>query len=204
MKYLFSAIALLISFSIALANPAIQDSMGKPSIKYTKNELKKEEQDGKNFDKQIKEWNKAIQKPNIDYLNSLFGKIMATLYKEHNELSNRISDRSRKLVPPTPKNAADSLALEEKPKAYNPELKEKLPRTTKEEVLQKKVESEYLSKYVVVVRQEKSLLQKLKNVPQFNFETQAAVYQEISKDLEQFRSQIKAEVALMKAETGKK
>ncbi len=204
MKSLIISLSLLFNLSIAFGHPVIQDSIAKPSIKYSKSELKKEEQDGKNFEKQIKEWNKALKKPNIDYLNSLFGKIMETLYKENHELSDRVSDRSRKLMPPVPKNAADSLALDEKPKAYNPELKDKLPRTTKEEIFQKKVESDYLSKYVTLVRQEKNLLQKLKNVTQFNFDTPTSVYQDISKDLDLFRAYLKAEVALMKVETGKK
>lgn len=188
------------SFSLNLS----KDSLDKPTVKYSKSELKKETEDLKAFEKQIKEWNKACKKPNADYLNTLYSRIMETVYKEHNELSTKISGRSKKMHPGSKMNAKDSLLDAEKPKAYNAELKDQPTRLSKTEILRQKAESDYLNKYVSLVKAQSNLLLKLKKMEAFSAESKASVYEGISADLNAFKSNMKAELELMKPETAKK
>lgn len=181
-----------------------KDSLNLPSIKYSKLELKKETNDLKILDKQIKEWNKALKKLNADYLNTLYSRILETLYKEHQELSTKISARSKKLQPGPKMNEKDSLLASDKPKAYNPELQDQPARISKEQILRQKTESDYLSKYVALVKAESNLLLKFKNVELFTNETPSTVFATISEDLKQFRAKMQTELDLMKPETSRK
>lgn len=178
------------------------DTAYTPAIRYSKKELKKETNDLKSFEKQIKEWQKAIKQNNLDYLNSVFSKTMNLLEKEHNELNNRISERSKQLSP-SPSQATNSGA-DDKPKVYNPELKDQIVHVNKEDVMRKKAEAEYLSKYIVVIRNEKNLITKLKNVKPFDAQTPSATFQEISSDIQAFKKEMNTEITLMEKETGKK
>ena len=176
------------------------DSAYLPAIRYSKKELKKEITDIKSVDKQFKEWQKAIKQNNVDYLNSVFSKTMNLLEKEHNELSNRISIRSKELVhSDTPTSNS-----EDKPKVYNSELKDQIIHVNKQDIMRKKAESEYLSKYINVIRNEKTLITKLKNVKTFDGQTPASSYQEISNDVQAFKKEMDTEIVLMRNETGKK
>lgn len=190
--------------SSLVAIPQHRDSTEKLSIKYSKQEWKKEANDLKLFEKQIKEWNKACKKPNSDYLNTLYSRLMETVYKEHNELSTKISGRSKKMHPGSKMNAKDSLLEAEKPKAYNAELKDQPMRLSKSEIHRQKAESDYLNKYVSLVKAESNLLLKLKKMEAFTAETKAIIYAGISADLNDFKSFMKAELELMKPETAKK
>lgn len=203
---IFGILFCLLSFAFdgrSTENP-LADTSGSPSIKYTKQQYKKEQKDLKVFEKQIKEWRSALKKPNPDYLNTLMGKLMETLRKEHDEMSDRVSERSKKMLPPGVKTKQDSALLADKPKVYNAELADQRPRITKEEIFRKKMESDYLSAYVPVVREEKKILAKLKNMDEFNAETTTSVYNEITNDFERFKHQMKIELDLLKKETAKK
>lgn len=181
-----------------VANTNFQDSSYAIKIKYSKKDLKKEMQDVKNLDKQIKEWNKAIKSNNPDYMNSLFSKTLVSIQKEHSELSNRVSSRSKALMPPT------TVSSEDQPKVYNPELKDQINRVNKADIMAKKVESEYLSNYITVVKNEKNILTKLASIASFDEDTKPEIYQQIAADFIAFKSEMKAEIELMKKETGKK
>lgn len=185
-------------FSHLFANTNFQDSVYSIKIKYSKKDLKKEMQDIKNLDKQIKEWNKAIKLNNPDYMNSLFSKTLVSIQKEHSELSNRVSSRSKALMPPA------AVSSEDQPKVYNPELKDQINRINKADIMAKKVESEYLSNYISVVKNEKNILAKLASIPSFDEDTKAEIYPQIAADFTAFKSEMKAEIELMKKETGKK
>lgn len=202
MKFSLPLLILLISVVSGYATPIPGDTSYIPTIRYSKKELKKEINDLKAFEKQIKEWQKAIKQNNLDYLNSMFSKTMSLLEKEHNELNNRISERSKQLSP-SPSQAANSGA-EDKPKVYNPELKDQIVHVNKEDVMRKKAEAEYLSKYIVVIRNEKNLITKLKNVKPFDAQTPSATLQEISSDIQAFKKEMNTEISLMEKETGKK
>ncbi|MBK6860018.1 MAG: hypothetical protein IPK91_08030 [Saprospiraceae bacterium] len=181
-----------------VANTNFQDSSYAIKIKYSKKDLKKEMQDVKNLDKQIKEWNKAIKSNNPDYMNSLFSKTLVSIQKEHSELSNRVSSRSKALMPPT------TVSSEDQPKVYNPELKDQINRVNKADIMAKKVESEYLSNYITVVKNEKNILTKLASIASFDEDTKPEIYPQIAADFIAFKSEMKAEIELMKKETGKK
>jgi len=172
-----------------------------PSIRYTKEELKKEMKDLKTLDKQCKEWNKAVKENNPDYINVVFSKTMALLEKEHAELNNRVSIRSKQLYPSTMQTK--SAMTEDKPRVYNPELKDQIVHVNKEEIMRKKAESEYLNNYIDVIRNEKTLITKLKTAKSFDDKTSATTYAEINADLQAFKKEMAAEIALMKKETGK-
>ncbi len=202
MKFSLPLLILLISFVSGYATPIPGDTSYIPTIRYSKKELKKEINDLKAFEKQIKEWQQGIKQNNLDYLNSMFSKTMSLLEKEHNELNNRISERSKQLSP-APSQAANSGA-EDKPKVYNPELKDQIVHVNKEDVMRKKAEAEYLSKYIVVIRNEKNLITKLKNVKPFDAQTPSATLQEISSDIQAFKKEMNTEISLMEKETGKK
>ncbi|MBK8954671.1 MAG: hypothetical protein IPM34_03835 [Saprospiraceae bacterium] len=196
-------ISLLLS-TVCAGMVANKDSLDKPSIKYSKKEWQKESNDLKSFDKQIKEWKKAVKKPNPDYLNTLYSRLMTSLYKEHNELSTRISGRSKKMHPGQRHHGKDSLRDSEKPKVYNPELKDQPERLSKDQIMKQKAESDYLSLYITLVKAESNLLMKFKNVEPFGPDTKSTVYMAISEDLNQFKTHMKAELDYMKAETAKK
>lgn len=202
MKFSLPLLILMINVVSGYATPIPGDTSYIPTIRYSKKELKKEINDLKAFEKQIKEWQKAIKQNNLDYLNSMFSKTMSLLEKEHNELNNRISERSKQLSP-APSQAAKSGA-EDKPKVYNPELKDQIVHVNKEDVMRKKAEAEYLSKYIVVIRNEKNLITKLKNVKPFDAQTPSATLQEISSDIQSFKKEMNTEISLMEKETGKK
>ncbi len=181
------------------------DTSSLPSIRYTKKELKKEMEDLKDLDKQVKEWNKAIKQNNPDYLNVVFGKCMKLMEKEHSELSNRVSQRSKQLVPQPSTNKTNSSGTDDdKPQVYNSELKDQIVHVDKKEIMKKKAESDYLSKYITVIRNEKAVMNKLKNVKSFDQQTPSSTYQQISTDLQTFRKEMSDEIELMKKETGKK
>lgn len=65
-------------------------------------------------------------------MNSLFSKTLVSIQKEHSELSNRVSSRSKALMPPTTVNSEDQ------PKVYNPELKDQINRVNKADIMAKK------------------------------------------------------------------
>lgn len=203
---IFGILFLLLTlvFDLRSMQNVLPDTSGAPSIKYSRQQFKKEQKDLKNFEKQIKEWKSAVKKSNPDYLNSLMGKLMETLRKEHDEMSDRVSERSKKMLPPGVKTKQDSAFLADRPKVYNAELADQRPRITKEEIFRKKLESDYLSEYVPVVREEKKILARLKNIDEFNSETPSSVFTDITNDFEQFREQMKIELALLKRETAKK
>lgn len=203
MKYLVLTGVLIAFFSLA-ATQAQPTSMPKPAMKYSPNDWKKESEDVKSFGKLIKEWSGSIKKPNPDYLNTLYGRLMEKAYKEHNELSSRISERSRKMHSNGKMSSQDSLMEGDKPKAYNPELKDQPMRVTKEDILQQKTESDYLAKYVKVVKAEAGLLQQLKTVKPFQDTTAVMVYGTVTNHLKDFHKQMNEELALMKLETSKK
>ncbi len=194
MRLLVLALLLVSSFVQLSAHPFVQDSGYKIKIKYTKKDLKKEMQDIKNLDKQIKEWNKAIKLNNPDFMNSLFSKILGTIQKEHGELSNRISARSKELIP-----SANPVS-EDKPKVYNPELKDQISRVNKADILAKKVESEFLSNYITIVKNEKNIILKLTAVPSFDEDTKSEIYPQLSSDFQAFKTEMKAELEWMKKE----
>ena len=177
---------------------------GKPSLKYKPSDLKKEVEDFKAFSKMVKEWNKGIKKPNPDYLNTLYGRILEKAYKEHNELSSRVSERSRQMHGNVKSNGLDSLNEEEKPKAFNPELKEQPARVSKEEIQQKKIESDYLSSYVKIVKSESSLLHQLKAMKSFTSSTEKGVLENVAGLLNDFQAKMQLELDLIKLETSKK
>ncbi|MBK9720479.1 MAG: hypothetical protein IPO78_02545 [Saprospiraceae bacterium] len=187
----------------AFAFPA--DTSVKVKIKYSKKELKKELKDIKTVDAQFKDWNRAVKQKNPDYLNIVFKKTIKLLEKEHAELNNRISERSKKLLPPASTNPSTNPAAgEDKPKVYNAELKDQVVRVSKEEILQKKAESETLSNYINVIRNEKIILNKLASIKEFDAETKPENYVSVSNEFAAFKIEMLAEIALLKKETGKK
>ena len=129
---------------------------------------------------------------------------MKLLEKEHSELSNRVSERSKQMFPGTFPNKTSSTGTEDKPKVYNSELKDQIVHVNKQDIMRKKAESEYLNKYINVIRNEKTLITKLKNVKTFDGEMPSSVYQQISTDVLSFRKEMNEEIGLMKKETGKK
>lgn len=202
----FSAIALPLAgnhkshdaFAIVGSRPG--DTNFIPAKRYTKQELKKEKNDLRNFDKQYKEWQKAVKQKNADYLNAVFARTLALLEKEHSELSTRISVRSKEMLPTKkPENTSD-----DKPKVYNPELKDQIVNVKKEDILRKKAESEYLGKYINVIRNEKNIITQFKNIKPFDINTPSTIYDQISSDLKTFKKEMDEEIALMAKETGKK
>lgn len=205
MRLIGILLSILVITSGLIAMPGSPtDTLDMPSTKYSKLQYKKELKDIKRYDKQLKQWKSAVKKPNPDYLNSLLAKFMATLDKEHDELSYRISERSKKMLPPGIQKKQNSAVLEDKPKVYNAELADQKPRITKEEIFRKKMESDYLSEYIPVVREQKRIQVKLKKIAEFSAETPSSVYGEVTKDLEHFKDQMKLELDLMKKETAKK
>lgn len=198
MRFILPIILASCFISQLFANTCNQDSTYTIKIKYSKKDLKKEMQDIKNLDKLIKDWNKAIKSNNPDYMNSLFSKTLIAIQKEHSELSNRVSSRSKALMPPAAVNSEDQ------PKVYNPELKDQINRINKADIMAKKVESEYLSNYIAVVKNEKNILAKLASIPSSDEDTKAEIYPQIAADFIAFKSEMKAEIELMKKETGKK
>jgi len=198
MRFILPFLLISIFVGHLVANTNFQDSSYAIKIKYSKKDLKKEMQDVKNLDKQIKEWNKAIKSNNPDYMNSLFSKTLVSIQKEHSELSNRVSSRSKALMPPA------TVSSEDQPKVYNPELKDQINRVNKADIMAKKVESEYLSNYIAVVKNEKNILTKLAAIASFDEDTKPEIYPQIAADFNAFKSEMKAEIELMKKETGKK
>ncbi len=205
---LFLSFFLLFAFSSLLFSSELRVDTGfVPSIRYTKAQLKKEIKDLKLIEKQLKEWNKAIKQKNIDYLNVVFSKTIDLLSKEHNELSNRISIRSKELYPPaqtTPNSQTPAPGFEDKPQVYNSELRDQYKHVNKEDLLRKKAESDYLNNYIQIIRNEKAIINKLNNTGTFNGTTPDASFEEISKDFKEFVKEMNEEIHLMKRETGKK
>ncbi|MBP8725062.1 MAG: hypothetical protein JPMHGGIA_01075 [Saprospiraceae bacterium] len=184
---------------LAAAAPLSDTSLG-PVPKYSQAEWKKEKEDIAKFDKQLKEWKKAVKKANPDYLNTVYGRILEAAYREHNQLSNRVSGRSRQLIRQEGKSERDSLA----PKAYNPELRDQPARVTKEEIRLRKAESDYLANYVDLVKKQTTLLKNLKNNKPFSSDAEPRIYADLTKELEAFRDAMKEELALMKKEVHKR
>jgi hypothetical protein len=203
MRYTGLLFFIFISYTLTAGESKI-DTGFVPSIRYSKKELKRELHDVKIFNNQIKDWNKAIKQKNADYLNVVFAKTMEMADKEHSELSNRISIRSKELYPPANPAPAVAPGFEDKPQVYNPELKHQIKHVNKEELLRKKAESDYLNLYVQIIKNEKTIMSKLKNVGTFNGNTPDSVFHEISKDFKSFVKEMEAEISLMKKETGKK
>ena len=184
---------------LAAAAPLSDTSLG-PVPKYSQAEWKKEKEDIAKFDKQLKEWKKAVKKANPDYLNTVYGRILEAAYREHNQLSNRVSGRSRQLIRQEGKSERDSLA----PKAYNPELRDQPARVTKEEIRLRKAESDYLANYVDLVKKQTTLLKNLKNNKPFSSDAEPRIYADLTKELEAFRDAMKEELAVMKKEVHKR
>jgi len=182
------------------AAASLSDTATGPTPKYSEAEWKKEKLDIAQFDKQLKEWKKAVKKANPDYLNTVYGRIMEAAYREHNELSNRVSGRSRQLIRQESKSDRDSLS----PKAYNPELRDQPARVTKEEIRQRKAESDYLANYIDLVKRQSALLKNLKSTKPFSADTEARVYANLTTELEAFRNAMKEEWTLMKREVRKR
>ena len=202
---IYSILFLFFISSISVFASAVPgDSSYLPTVRYNKKELKKEMKDVKSFEKQFKVWQKAIKQNNVDYLNSVFTKTLSLMEKEHNELSNRISERSKQLAQTNTQSNPSNSADEDKPKVYNSELKDQIVHVNKQDIMRKKAESEYLSKYVVVIRNEKTIITKLKNVKTFDGQTPATTFKEISSDVEAFKKEMRTEITLMEKETGKK
>ena len=204
MKLYYTISLFFISIIYANAYVFPGDTTFIPTVRYSKDELKKEMNDVKVLDKHNKEWKEAIKQKNPDYLNSVFSKTMKILEKEHSELSNRVSERSKEMFPGNPQIKTSSTGAEDKPKVYNSELKDQIVHVNKQDIMRKKAESEYLNKYINVIRNEKTLITKLKNVKTFDDQTPASVYQQISSDLQSFKKEMNEEIGLMKKETGKK
>lgn len=204
MRLIHLAIFILFLVFNANADIVVADSNYLPSIHYTKKELKKEKKDIKAFDKLVKEWKKAIRQNNTDYLNVVFSRVKTFLEKEHNELSNRISKRSKELYPSKSDTKPTNSVFEDKPKVYNSELKDQIIRVNKEDIMRKKAEYDYLNKYIQVIRNEKDLIIKLNSVLNFDNQTPSSIYLKINQDLANFRNDMLEEISLMKKETGKK
>lgn len=196
----------LFFFSTVLLHAGVNlgDTTLLPTVQYNKKELKKEMNDVKALDKQFKVWQKAIKQKNIDYLNVVFSNTMKQLEKENSELSNRVSERSKKMIPPDAQKKATSTGVEDKPQVYNSELKEQIVHVNKQDIMRKKAEAEYLNKYINVIRNEKTLINKLKNVKTFDGQTPPSTYEQISADIMAFKKEMNREITLMEKETGKK
>jgi hypothetical protein len=167
--------------------------------------LKKEKADLKLFTKMLKEWNKSVKKPNYDYLNSQYITFNAQMEKECNELSMRIATRNRSVYQTQkPKNQMDSLAKADLPVGYNPSIKGQIENVSREEIENKKSETDILSRYGKIIRQEKSVMNKLKNVHEINPDTPSSSLNQISDDLKIFLEAMQEEIRMLKNETNKK
>jgi hypothetical protein len=172
---------------------------------YTKEYFKKEKEDLKVFLKMSKEWTKGIKKPNFDYLASQFSKLNAQMEKEHSELSLRIANRNRSVSSSSKSmSRSDSLKKADLPVGYNPTIKGQIENFTKEEINKKRTESDILSVYGKVIRTQKAILTKLKNIKEITPETLPSSLNQISEDLNNFQLSMKEELRILKNETGVK
>lgn len=205
MKFLILTGVLLISFVGQKVFGFTEDSSQIIKIKYSKKELQKEIKDLKNFEAQLKIWKKAVKENNPDYLNEVYDKTLNIVNKEHSELSTRISERSKKLIVSSgDSNQKNSKEKEDLPKVYNSELKDQIVHVNKSDILQKKAESDYLNKYIHLIRNEKNILNKLEINTVFTSETKPDVFHDISNSFNAFKNEMKAEIELIKKETSKK
>ncbi|HEX5624918.1 MAG TPA: hypothetical protein VFX48_02795 [Saprospiraceae bacterium] len=180
------------------------DSTVKPKIRYTKKQWQKESKDLKSFDAQIKVWNKAVKERNPDFQNEVFKRLLTTADKEYQELSTRISERSKQLVPPSPHPLGGDQPSDDQPRVYNPELKDQHVHVKKEDILSMKAESDFLSQYIAIIKKQKITLDQLNQHPSFDAQTKPEMFSAIAAQLQGFRSGMKSELDLMKKETAKK
>lgn len=200
---LFSFILFLFCGHLMMAS-TLGDSV-KFVKRYDPDILKKEKQDVKDFTKLLKTWSSSIKKPNYDFLNSQFIILTEQMEKESNELSLRIANRNRVVYQThKPKSTQDSIAKADLPVGYNPTIKGQIENISKAEIENKKSESEILSRYGKIIKQEKTIMAKLKNVHEINLETPYTTLQQIQSDLKVFLSAMQDELVLLKNETKSK
>ncbi|MDQ3140648.1 MAG: hypothetical protein M3Q56_00200 [Bacteroidota bacterium] len=187
--------------------PAQADSSFRIKYKnvYTADQLKKEKKDIKEVTALIKDWKKSIKKNNPNYLSSLLENIKLRFVQENNQTSERIAARNRLLS--GKKNTAqnkDSIYQQDFPKVYNPDIPLQVKNTTKEQVQEKRSESEILSTYGAIFKRQKKILIKLANIREIQAETTRASLEEIHRDFIAFLSTMKDELNLMKKESRKR
>lgn len=170
---------------------------------YTKKEFKKESRDLKAFDKIVKEFRKSVTGTNIDLKNASLESVREIMKKEYDELNTRITARAKKFNPSSAK-ATDTTAQSDLPKAYNPTIKNQIPRVDKNALLEGKSETSILLLYSRILNRENKVIRQLANMDVITEATPTSSYDEILRNAGEFRKYMKEELSLMTKEKGRK
>ncbi|MFN8279276.1 MAG: hypothetical protein U0V49_03235 [Saprospiraceae bacterium] len=171
---------------------------------YTKKEFKKESHDLKAYDKVVKEFRKSNAGTNIDLKNASLETLRETMKKEYDELNTRITARAKKFNPSSAKTATDTTAQSDLPKAYNPTIKNQIPRVDKNALLEGKSETSILLLYSRILNRENKVIRQLANMDVITEATPTSSYEEILRNAGEFRKYMKEEISLLAKEKGKK
>lgn len=172
------------------------------TAQYTKQEVKKEAKDIKEYNKVVKVFKKSISSKNIDLKNSTLSDLKSQMKKEYEELNSRITSRAKKVS--TFKRTSDTLISGDIPQGYNPTIKGQIERVEKSDVLKGKNETEILLLYTKILNKQNRIIRQLDSLEELTITTPNSTYESVLKNAGDFKMTLSEELKLLNKEKGKK